>query len=222
MSENNLIIAPSILSSEFRALENDLLQLEKGGADWIHIDVMDGHFVPNISFGQSVVKTINGITSLTLDVHLMIEKPERYIDEFAEAGADIITVHQEACPHIHRTIQQIHNQGAKAGVALNPGTKVSLLEDIISNIELVLIMSVNPGFGGQRFISSSIQKIKKTFKLIRDNKSSAHLEVDGGVDEKNAAIITEAGCNVLVSGSGIFKHSDLSEGVKLLRKAAAV
>jgi len=222
MPRDTILIAPSILSADYAHLAKDIRQIEQGGADWIHIDVMDGNFVPNITFGPLMVGTINSLTGLVLDVHLMIVNPEKYLKEFSAAGADIITVHQETCPHLHRTIQQIHDLGARAGVSINPGTSISTIEEIICDADLILIMSVNPGFGGQRFIDSSLRKIEAMSALLKERDSKAYLEVDGGIDETNAAKVVQAGCRVLVSGTGVFKNADKSEGVRLLREAATI
>jgi len=218
-NNNTIIIAPSILSANFSNLEREIYQLEQGGAEWIHIDVMDGHFVPNITFGPLIVRAIDNLTDLILDVHLMISEPELYLEDFKKAGADIITVHQEACLHLHNTIEKIHELGSKAGISLNPGTTVATLEEIVYDVDLVLIMSVNPGFGGQRFINSALEKIRKTNALLKSVDSGAYLEVDGGIDEHNAQTIVNAGCNVLVSGTGIFKNPNRAEGVRNLRAA---
>jgi len=217
---NNLIIAPSVLAADIAKLEAEIHQLEKGGAEWIHIDVMDGHFVPNITFGPLMVKAIKTLTDLSLDVHLMIEKPERYLEDFTKAGADIITVHQEACTHLHGTLKTIRDLGVKAGVSLNPSTSLSTIEDVISDVDLVLIMSVNPGFGGQKFIEASLVKIQKTFKMLKSKNPDAYLEVDGGIDSSNAEAVVRAGCDVLVSGTGIFVNPDRAQGVQDLRNAA--
>lgn len=219
-NNNSIIIAPSILAADFSNLEREIRQLEQGGAEWIHIDVMDGHFVPNITFGPLMVRTIDNLTDLVLDVHLMIDNPERYLKDFKKAGADIITVHQEVCPHLHNTIKKIHELGSKAGVSLNPGTNVATLGEIAPDVDLVLIMSVYPGFGGQQFIESALAKIRKTNALLKRVDSGAYLEVDGGIDESNARAVVNAGCNVLVSGTGIFKNPSRAEGVKNLRTAA--
>ncbi|MBK8901423.1 MAG: ribulose-phosphate 3-epimerase [Anaerolineaceae bacterium] len=204
---NELIIAPSILSADFARLGEQVRQAVTAGARYIHVDVMDGHFVPNITIGPLVVRALRPLTTelnAVLDVHLMIQTPDRYITDFAQAGADIITVHVEACPHLHRTIQAIHEQGVKAGVALNPATPLVTLEEILSDVELVLIMSVNPGFGGQSYIPASTDKIRRLRQMLDAIGSTADLEVDGGIKPHNAADIVAAGANVLVAGSAIF------------------
>ncbi len=211
------LIAPSILSADFRQLEQQIRLAEKGGADWIHLDVMDGHFVPNISFGPMVVKTVRSITKLPLDTHLMIEKPERYFEAFKEAGSDIITVHVETCPHLHRTIQHIKQLGMKAGVSLNPSTPAMLIEEIIEYVDLVLVMTVNPGFGGQKFIESMLLKIEEIEVMI--GKRKVFLEVDGGIDTTTAPLVVKAGANVLVAGNSIFGQKNVSGAVKGLRKS---
>lgn len=211
-------ISPSILSADFSKLGEDIIALDKAGADLIHIDVMDGNFVPNISIGLPVIKSIRNKTDKVFDVHLMIENPSRYIDDFIEAGADIVTIHYEAEKHIDRTIEYIKSKGAKAGVSLNPGTPTFVLKDIINKLDLVLIMSVNPGFGGQKFISYSIDKIKEVKEMAKDNKDLL-IEVDGGVDVNNAQDIKNAGANVLVAGSAVFKDGQLKENIKAIREA---
>lgn len=211
-------ISPSILSADFSKLGEDIIALDKAGADLIHIDVMDGNFVPNISIGLPVIKSIRNKTDKVFDVHLMIENPSRYIDDFIEAGADIVTIHYEAEKHIDRTIEYIKSKGAKAGVSLNPGTPTFVLKDIINKLDLVLIMSVNPGFGGQKFISYSIDKIKEVKEMAKDNKDLL-IEVDGGVDVNNAQAIKNAGANVLVAGSAVFKDGQLKENIKAIREA---
>ena len=198
------IIAPSLLAADFLHLEQECQMLNESKADWFHLDVMDGRFVPNISFGMSVIKQLRKTTAKFFDVHLMIVEPEKYSEEFKDAGANSLTVHQEACPHLHRNIQQIKSLGMNAGVALNPSTPVLLLKDIIADIDLVLIMSVNPGFGGQTFIQHSISKIKELKILINETNSSAKIEVDGGVSLKNAGEIIQAGADILVAGNAIF------------------
>jgi len=203
-----LIIAPSILAADFANLAQETNMLNDSAAAWIHIDVMDGVFVPNISFGFPVLEAIRKHTTKFLDCHLMIEKPERYIGQFAASGANMITVHAEACPHLHRTIQQIKSEGCLAGVAINPGTPVSVLDDVIGDLDLALIMSVNPGFGGQKFISNAIQKTAKLKALIDSTGKEIYLEIDGGVNQINAGALIHAGANVLVAGSFVFASAD--------------
>lgn len=198
------LIAPSLLAADFGNLAKDIEMLNETEADWLHVDVMDGLFVPNISFGTGIVKVAKKYSKLPLDVHLMIEKPERYIEEFREAGADHIHVHIETCPHLHRVIQQIKDTGAKAGVAINPHTSVRQLEDIIEDVDIVLVMSVNPGFGGQKFIYQTINKIKALKEIITTRNSQALIEVDGGVGQQNAEVILQAGADVLVAGNSVF------------------
>lgn len=202
------LIAPSVLAADFRNLQAAFDLVNHSEADWFHVDVMDGRFVPNISFGMFIVEFMKDMAQKPLDVHLMIAEPEKYIEEFRKAGADVITVHYEACPHLHRTLQQIKETGAKAGVALNPHTPVHLLEDILEETDLVLIMSVNPGFGGQKFIYQSIPKIKKLKEMIIVQNTATLIEVDGGVGLQNAEQLLRAGADVLVAGSSIFKAAD--------------
>jgi len=211
------IIAPSLLSSDFVNLEKEIKMLNKSKADWLHLDIMDGHFVPNITIGMPVVRAIKRVAQKPLDVHLMIEKPERYIADFKKAGADCLSVHWEACTHLHRTIHQIKDLDMLAGVALNPHTPVSFLEEIINDVDFVLIMSVNPGFGGQHFIPNSIKRIKELRKLIEKYKSDAMIEVDGGVDLENASILTDAGVDILVAGHAIFSSENPLEMIKQLK-----
>jgi len=211
------IIAPSLLSSDFANLEKEIKMLNKSKADWIHLDIMDGHFVPNITFGMPVIRAIKRIAQKPLDVHLMIEKPERYIADFKKAGADCLSVHWEACPHLHRTIHQIKDLDMLAGVALNPHTPVSFLENIICDVDFVVIMSVNPGFGGQRFIPNSLKRIKELRKLIDKHKSDAMIEVDGGVDLANAPLLVDAGVDILVAGNTIFGSENPLETIKQLK-----
>ncbi|OFY20138.1 MAG: ribulose-phosphate 3-epimerase [Bacteroidetes bacterium GWF2_33_38] len=211
------LVAPSMLSADFGNLNKDIEMINKSEADWFHIDVMDGVFVPNISFGFPIIGVIKKMAKKPLDVHLMIVNPERYIVEFKKAGADILTVHYEACSHLHRTIQQIKQEGMKAGVSLNPHTPVNVLSEIISEIDLVLIMSVNPGFGGQRFIENSYPKVKELKELIIRKGSKALIEIDGGVDTSNANKLIEAGVDVLVAGSSVFKSENSTKTIADLK-----
>jgi ribulose-phosphate 3-epimerase len=212
------LIAPSILSADFSRLGEEIREVEKAGADWIHCDIMDGHFVPAITIGPLVVAAASRATKLPLDVHLMIEKPERYIREFAEAGASYITAHQEACPHLHRTIQLIRDAGAKAGVSLNPSTPISNLEEILGEVDLVLIMTVNPGFGGQDFIESCLPKVAKLRQIIDERKLNCLIEVDGGVKPENISRLAEAGTDVFVAGSAIFGSDDYATTMAAFRE----
>lgn len=214
-------IAASILASDFVNLKSQLELVEKGGADWIHLDVMDGHFVPNITLGPPVIESIRKHTSLPLDVHLMIEQPDLYLEAFRSAGADHITVHQEACVHLHRTIGRIKELGALAGVALNPATPVSTLRDVIEYVDLVLIMAVNPGFGGQRFIPDCKRRISEVKKLASSLKKTIHIEVDGGIDVTTARSVVRSGANVLVAGTAIFHQDDIAKAVVRLRKSCS-
>ncbi len=211
------IIAPSLLASDFLKLEKECKMLNESKADWFHLDVMDGRFVPNISYGMSIIKQMRTTSSKFFDVHLMIVEPEKFVEEFKDAGANSLTVHQEACPHLHRNIQQIKSLGMNAGVAINPATPVSLLQDIIRDVDMVLVMSVNPGFGGQSFIPHSITKIKEVKSLIRSTGSSAKIEVDGGISLENASEILKAGADVLVAGSSIFKSKNPLETIEKMK-----
>lgn len=214
------LISPSILSADFARLAEAVQMVEAAGADWIHVDVMDGHFVPNLTVGPPMVEALRKVTSLPLDVHLMMTNPDAFIPEFVDAGADLLTVHVEACPHLHRTVQSIKERQVKAGVSLNPATSVTAIEVILGEVDLVLVMSVNPGFGGQQFISSSLDKIRRIRTMMSNSRSSAHLEVDGGVNLTNVASVVHAGANVLVAGSAIFGSKNIPETIRQMRAAA--
>lgn len=212
-----MIVAPSILSADFSKLGQEIIDIDKAGADWIHIDVMDGNFVPNITIGPIVVESIRKYTDKPFDVHLMIVNPEKYVDQFADAGADIITIHYEASIHLHRLIHQIKDKGKKAGVSINPSTPVSFLEEILPYLDLVLIMSVNPGFGGQKFIESSLMKVKKLKQMVDEYELNTIIEVDGGVSDKNIKQLKDAGCNAVVAGNYVFKSSDYKKAITSLK-----
>ena len=214
----NTLIAPSVLAADFGNLQRDLEMINNSEADWFHIDIMDGVFVPNISYGMPVLDVINKHAKKTIDVHLMIVDPDRYIKTFADLGADILTVHYEACTHLHRTLQAIKAEGMKAGVAINPHTNVSLLEDVINDIDLVLVMSVNPGFGGQSFIENTYKKVRDLKEMIVRNGASTMIEVDGGVTDKNAKQLQEAGADALVAGSFVFKSENPTQTIADLKK----
>lgn len=215
-------LAPSILSADFARLGEQVEEAETAGADWIHVDVMDGHFVPNITIGPLIVRALRSVTRLPLDVHLMIEQPERYLVNFEEAGANSLTVHVETCPHLHRTIQQIKSLNLKAGVALNPATPLSTLEEILPEVDLVLVMSVNPGFGGQSYIPSSTAKIARLRAMLDEIESEAVLEVDGGIDVRTIPEVVAAGATVLVAGSAIFNtQASAAENIRRLRQVAS-
>ena len=211
------LIAPSVLSADFGNLQRDIEMINGSQADWFHVDVMDGRFVPNISFGFPVMKTVQEHAKKFVDVHLMIVEPEKYVEEFINYGADLVSVHYEACTHLHRTINFIQEKGAKAGVVLNPSTPVWVLEDIITEVDLVLLMSVNPGFGGQKFIENTYKKIRETKELILENNSTALIEIDGGVNTDNAHKLFEAGADVLVAGNAVFASENPERTIELLK-----
>ena len=213
-----LKLAPSILSADFGHLAEDVKKIEEGGADYIHVDVMDGHFVPNISFGAPVMKCLNGKTGLPYDVHLMIENPDIYIDDFVTPQTEYITVHQEACVHLHRTIQNIKSKGVKAGVSINPATPVSTLECILPDVDLVLIMSVNPGFGGQKFIRGALEKVRELAEIKRAKNLDFVIEIDGGITLDNISEVMEAGVEMAVAGSAVFKAEDVAGRVREFKR----
>jgi ribulose-phosphate 3-epimerase len=219
-TDRPVLIAPSILSADFSQLKDQIDLAREGGADWLHLDIMDGHFVPNLTFGPLVIESIRKHSELPFDTHLMMTNPDDFIDDFRSAGADIITVHYETCPHLHRTIQHIRESGAKAGVSINPATPVSVLSETLNELDLILIMSVNPGFGGQSFIQRSLSKIREIRKMVDASGRSIHVEVDGGIDEETAGPVVAAGANVLVAGYYIFASPDIPSAVRTLRNSA--
>ncbi len=210
-------IAPSMLSADFANLKNEILRVEQAGADMLHIDVMDGHFVPNLTFGAPVVAALRKVTKLPFDVHLMVTNPQDLIEDFFQAGADIITVHVETTPHLHRLVQTIKTKGIQAGVALNPATSLTAVEEILPEVDMVLIMSVNPGFGGQKFIPSSVKKIKKLKQMLNACQSSAAIQVDGGINAETAKSVIDAGADILVAGSAVYGANDLTKAIQTLR-----
>lgn len=213
-----LRIAPSILSANFAKLGEEIADVERGGADWIHVDVMDGHFVPNITIGPLIVESIRPVTSLPIDVHLMIENPDAYIPAFAKAGADYISVHAETCVHLHRTIDLIRRMGVKPGVVLNPATSLSVIEHVLHDVDLVLLMTVNPGFGGQTFIPAVLPKLRRLSEMLREaGRTDVAVEVDGGINEQTAVQVIEAGANVLVAGNAVFAEHDRAYAIQRLR-----
>ncbi|GIP25291.1 ribulose-phosphate 3-epimerase [Paenibacillus sp. J23TS9] len=213
-------IAPSILSADFAQLGQEISIVEAAGADWIHVDVMDGHFVPNITLGPPIVSAIKPHTSLPLDVHLMIDKPEQYIADFAKAGADLITVHAEACIHLHRVIHLIKEHGVKAGIAINPGTPAAVIQEVLEDIDMVLIMTVNPGFGGQAFIPRAVQKVRQVRQWLNEaSLFDVHIEVDGGITSETAPLVVEAGADVLVAGSAVFGQKDREAAIQAIRSS---
>ena len=214
-------IAPSILSADFAHLADEVRAAEDAGADYIHLDVMDGHFVPNLTIGPDVVADVRRVTGLPLDVHLMIESPELLAKRFVDAGADILTVHQEVCPHLNEVLAEIHRLGARAGVAINPATPVGTLHEVLRDVDLVLVMTVNPGFGGQKMIPSTVDQARRMADLMADSGSAAELEVDGGINPDNAPLLVNAGARVLVAGSSIYNHgASVAENLNALRQAA--
>ncbi len=219
MPGTKVLIAPSILSADFARLGDEVARVEQAGADWLHVDVMDGHFVPNLTVGPPIVEALRKVTTLPLDVHLMMTNPDAFIPEFVEAGANYVTVHVEACPHLHRTVHAIKERGAKAGVTLNPATSLATVEEILPDADLLLIMSVNPGFGGQSFIPAVLDKIAQARSLIQRSGSRALLEVDGGVKAANAGSVIRAGADILVAGSAIFGSADYTTTIATLRGA---
>ncbi|UEL46811.1 Ribulose-phosphate 3-epimerase [Terrisporobacter petrolearius] len=215
-------LAPSILSADFAKLLEDVKKVEKAGCEYLHIDVMDGHFVPNITLGPGIVKSLRKDVNMVFDTHLMIENPDNYIKDFVDAGSDLIVVHVEACRHLHRTIQNIKSHNVKAGVALNPGTPIETIKHVLQDVDMVLVMTVNPGFGGQSFIESMIGKIKELKQLIDEKNLNVDIQVDGGIKPSNINQVVEAGANVIVAGSAIFNSENIEETVKLMRKNASL
>ncbi len=212
-------LAPSILSADFSRLLEHVKEVEDAGVEYLHVDVMDGHFVPNISFGAPILKSLKGKTNLFVDVHLMIENPDQYIESFVKAGADLINVHIEACPHIHRTLQHIKSFGVKVGVTLNPGTPLSVLEEVLTYVDMVLLMSVNPGFGGQSYIEATTDKISRLKKIIDSKGLDIDIQVDGGIKLDNVKTVVDAGANVIVAGSAVFNTENIKETILAFREA---
>lgn len=220
MTVADIKIVPSILSADFGRLGEHIIEAAEGGADLLHLDVMDGHFVPNLTFGPPLIKAIRNYTEIPFDVHVMAENPQNLVSELADAGADYITVHAEACTHLHRIIHQIKQSGVKAGVALNPATPLSVIEEVLPDLDLLLVMSVNPGFGGQTFIEDSVEKLRRARKLLDDHSVGVELEIDGGITHKNAKLVVEAGATILVAGSAVFSTGvPVSQAIKLIRSS---
>ena len=220
MTDRRTLIAPSLLSADFARLGEEVCAVEKAGADWLHVDVMDGRFVPNITVGPLIAKAVRGVTSLPLDIHLMIESPERYIDAFAKAGANTIGVHAETCPHLHRTVEAIREAGARASVAINPSTPASAVQEVLGDVDQVLVMTVNPGFGGQKFIENTLPKIETLRRWIDERGLEIALEIDGGVGPETIARAARAGADVFVAGTAVFETGDYTEAIEGLRRAA--
>ncbi|WP_371370934.1 ribulose-phosphate 3-epimerase [Sporomusa aerivorans] len=216
---NTIKIAPSILSSDFSCLAEEIIKIDKAGADLVHIDVMDGHFVPNLTFGAPVVAAIRKVTKLPFDVHLMVTNPQDFIEPFAKAGADIITVHAETAPHLHRLVQNIKEQGKKAGVSLNPSTPLPVVEEVLADVDMILIMSVNPGFGGQQFIPGAVNKISRLKTMLNERNLTVDIEVDGGINAATARQVIAAGANILVAGSAVYGAPDIAQAIKDIRGA---
>lgn len=216
---NTVKIAPSILSADFSCLAEEIAKIDKAGADFVHIDVMDGHFVPNLTFGAPVVAAIRKVTTLPFDVHLMVANPQDFIDPFAKAGADILTVHAETAPHLHRLLQNIKEKGKKAGVSLNPSTPLAIIEEVLADVDMVLIMSVNPGFGGQQFIPGAVNKIARLKTMLAERNLTVDIEVDGGINAATARQVVAAGANILVAGSAVYGAPDIAQAIKAIRGA---
>jgi ribulose-phosphate 3-epimerase len=220
MTDRRTLIAPSLLAADFARLGEEVRAVEKAGADWLHVDVMDGRFVPNITVGPLIAKAVRGVTSLPLDIHLMIESPERYIDAFAKAGANTIGVHAETCPHLHRTVEAIHEAGARAAVAINPSTPASAVQEVLGDVDQVLVMTVNPGFGGQKFIENTLPKIETLRSWIDERGLEITLEVDGGIGPETITRAAQAGADVFVAGTAVFAAGDYAEAISGLRRGA--